>query len=297
MTQTRLHLRLKEGQARQLAGQLEALFEEEGFPVASFEEDEAAGIWSVSLYVPAEDAAGAATAMRRTMASLGLSGEPGEEQLDEEGWVERTLDALAPVRAGRFVVHGSHDRGCAAANEIAVEIDAGMAFGTGHHGTTAGCLDALTTVLKKRCFTNALDLGAGTGVLAIALAKAARIPVLASDIDPVADRIARENARLNGASAWVETLTAAGFSHRRFNERGPFDLVVANILARPLQALASDMAAHCKPGATVILSGLLPHQQARIVASYRLQGFSFEQALIRDGWLVLTLRSMRRRRA
>lgn len=294
MSQHRLHVSLDAKAAAAISALLEALLEEDAFPVASFEEDEQAGKWNVSVYVPEAETERVREMIASQLDALGLQGDIRAEELGQENWVERTLRDLAPVRAGRFVVHGSHDAGCARPNEFAILIDAGMAFGTGHHGTTAGCLEAIANELKRQRFANALDLGSGTGVLAIAIAMAARIPVLASDIDPVADRIAAENARTNGVGSLVETLTATGFDHRRLGELAPFDLIVANILAGPLQAMAHDLVGHLSPGGTVILSGLLPGQKARILAAYRLQGLRLERATVRDGWLTLVLRDMRR---
>ena len=135
---------------------------------------------------------------------------------------------MPPVVAGRFTVHGSHDRDKRRSGDMAIEIEAGLAFGTGHHGTTAGCLEMLERIVARERPRNALDLGTGSAVLAIALAKLAHIPVLATDIDPVAVKVARDNARLNGVSAFVEARTATGFHHPAFAQRGPFDLIVAN---------------------------------------------------------------------
>jgi ribosomal protein L11 methyltransferase len=289
MSQQRLYIETSQNAARQIAARLESEFEDEGFPVASFETDEAGNMWTVSLYVPENESAQNTLAFRKIANELGYAGEIRSETLADEGWVEKTLGELAPVRAGRFVVHGSHDTGCAAPNEISVLIDAGMAFGTGHHGTTAGCLAMIDRQLKMHPVRHALDLGSGTGVLAIAIAKATRRPVLASDIDPVADHIARANARINNAHQWLTSITATGFNHRKFAEMAPFDLIVANILAGPLQALAPSLARHLAPSATVILSGLLPHQKARIVANYRTQGLKYEHAHYQSGWLTLVL--------
>src|ERR1700730_12830864 len=159
-------------------------------------------------------------------------------------WVKATLEELVPVRAGRFIVHGRHDRSKVPANKLGVEIEAALAFGTGHHGTTRGCLLLLDGVLKAHRPRRVLDLGTGTGVLAIAAAKALRIKVLASDIDPLSVRVAGDNARLNGAGNWVQTIRASGFSAPQFAHRGPFDLVLANILANPLKQMATPMTKH-----------------------------------------------------
>lgn len=289
MPQTRLFITAGKDRAERAAALLEAELEEDGLPVAAFEIDEAAELWSVSVYV---DEAEAAQIEARIVALLEENGLPsgiGHETLEETDWVSATLAGLKPVRAGRFLVHGSHDRAAARPFDTAIEIDAGQAFGTGHHGTTAGCLEMIGAQLKRRRFRNALDTGTGSGVLAIGLAKAAHVPVLATDIDPVATEVARHNVALNGASALVACATATGMKDREIARRAPYDLIVANILAGPLQGLARDLARHLAPGGTVILSGLLPHQRARITATYRAHGLRLARAHIRDGWLTLVL--------
>jgi ribosomal protein L11 methyltransferase len=210
--------------------------------------------------------------------------------LPEADWVAKSLEGLKPVRAGRFLVLGRHDRGKVKPNDIAIEIEAGQAFGTGHHGTTAGCLIAIEQEARARRIRHALDIGTGSGVLAIALARLAKARVLASDIDPVATHVAEENVRLNGVAAHVRCITAVGLTGRAFADSGPYDLVVANILAGPLAALAPAIRRVVAPGGTVILSGLLPEQRARIVATYRLTGLVLVRAMIVDGWLTLVLR-------
>ena len=208
--------------------------------------------------------------------------------LPDTDWVAKSLEGLKPVRAGRFLVHGRHDRAKRRENDIAIEIEAGQAFGTGHHGTTAGCLAAIDRLAKTRRVVNALDLGTGSGVLAIAIARRCAASVLASDIDPVAVKVARENAGLNGVAARVRPVTAAGLDGRAFAARAPFDLIVANILAGPLAALAPAIRRKLAKSGTVILSGLLPDQKARIVSAYRRQGLRLVEALVLDGWLTLT---------
>ncbi len=166
-------------------------------------------------------------------------------------------------------MHGSHDRDKVRPGDIAIEIDAGQAFGTGHHGTTAGCLEVIDTVLRSRPVRNALDLGTGSGVLAIAVRKLKNIPVLATDIDPIATRVAAENVRRNGIASGIVTRTAPGFHSTAFSEHGPFDLIIANILARPLIKMAPKLAAHLAPGGSVILSGILA--AAALEGAFRLQ--------------------------
>jgi ribosomal protein L11 methyltransferase len=204
-------------------------------------------------------------------------------------WVKASLEGLVPVAAGRFVVHGQHDRAHVPPNKLGIEIEAALAFGTGHHGTTRGCLLLLDQVLRSKMPRRVLDLGAGTGVLAIAAAKALRRKVLASDIDPRSAIVARENAVLNGVGNLIVSICATGFSAPQFRSRAPFDLVMANILANPLRHLAPAMAAHLAPEAMVILSGLLPHQTRGVIGTYRTQGLVLVRQIRIDGWCSLLM--------
>jgi ribosomal protein L11 methyltransferase len=212
------------------------------------------------------------------------------DTVEAKDWVKATLEELAPVRAGRFIVHGQHDRSKVPPNKLGIEIEAALAFGTGHHGTTRGCLLLLDSVLMARRPRRVLDLGTGTGVLAIAAAKALRVKVLASDIDPLAVRVARDNARLNGTGGLVKTIAAVGLSAPDFARHGPFDLVLANILANPLRQMATPMATHLAPSGLVILSGLLPHQAQAVIAAYRARGLVLERHLVIEGWSSLLMR-------
>jgi ribosomal protein L11 methyltransferase len=211
------------------------------------------------------------------------------EAVEAKDWVKASLEGLQPVEAGRFVVHGSHDRHRVSSNRIGIEIEAALAFGTGHHGTTRGCLLLLDHVLSIRQPRRVLDLGTGTGVLAIAAAKALRRRVLASDIDRRAAITARENARLNGAGNLVEAIWATGFAADEFKRHGPFDLVLANILANPLKRLATPMRAHLDTSAMVILSGLLPSQANGVIAAYRANGLILRRRIELEGWTSLLL--------
>jgi len=203
-------------------------------------------------------------------------------------WVTASLAGLTPVEAGRFVVHGPHDRGRVAANRIAIEVGASLAFGTGHHATTRGCLLALDRLVKETRPRTVLDLGTGTGVLAIAAARALRRHVVASDIDPIAVKVARDNARLNHAGANVEIVRAAGLGARRLH--GRYDLVLANILLAPLQRLATPIVRSLTPNARVVLSGLLRGQASAALAAYRVNGLALERRIPLDGWVTLVLR-------
>ncbi|TIT58905.1 MAG: 50S ribosomal protein L11 methyltransferase, partial [Mesorhizobium sp.] len=160
----------------------------------------------------------------------------------------------------------------------------------GHHGTTAGCLEMLEKVVRREHPRNALDLGTGSAVLAIAVAKLAHIPVLATDIDPVAVRVAAANARLNHVKGLIETVTAPGFHHPIFARRAPFDLIVANILARPLMRLAPQMAGHIALGGSIVLSGILDRQRDAVISAYVGQNFRHISTLHREGWVTIHLK-------
>src|SRR5262249_57552215 len=214
------------------------------------------------------------------------------DTLEAKDLVKASLEDLVPVPAGRFVVHGQHDRLRIAPNKLGIEIEAALAFGTGHHGTTRGCLLLLDHVLKARKPRRVLDLGTRTGVLAISAARARHRPVLASDIDAASVIVARENARLNGVGNFVRAIRATGFAAPDFARHGPFDLVLANILANPLRQLAGPMPGHLAPRAQVILSGLLNHQAASVVAAYRARGLVPLRHLKIEGWSSLLLKSL-----
>ena len=221
--------------------------------------------------------------------AIGHNSDPKVTELPDQDWVAKSLAGLGPVRAGRFLVHGSHDRDHRKSNKITVEIDAATAFGTGHHDTTAGCLRALSELAKSRSPGSALDIGVGSGVLAIAIAKTWRVPVVATDIDPAAIGVATANARINQVTRNVTAHHADGLAHSLVRRAAPFDLVTTNILAGPLASLAGAVAAHLAPGGTAILSGLLPSQRRWIMAAYRAHGLVLGGAPVVDGWLTLIL--------
>lgn len=286
MTQTRLHFITSKEEAERIFAGLEAAFEDDGWPIAVLEVDEDRDIHEVSLYADG-DIDEAEGRLREVLRSLSVNRPVEREELPDIDWVARSLEGLQPVRAGRFFVHGSHDRDQRRDGDIAIEVEAGLAFGTGHHGTTAGCLEMLEQVVEAEHPANALDLGTGSAVLAIALAKLSGIPVLATDIDPVATEVAAGNVRLNGVAGHVEAVTATGFDHPVFAERGPFALIVANILAGPLIEIAPQMAAHVRPRGSLVLSGILDRQHDAVVEAYVAQGFSHIATLHREGWVTI----------
>jgi ribosomal protein L11 methyltransferase len=340
--------------ARRLADGLAETLDPGQAAIAAFEARD--GGWTVEIYfAQAPDQA----ALRRLVGDL--AGDAARDRLAFEtvaarDWVAASLEGLQPVEAGRFFLHGAHHRARVPANRIGIEIEAALAFGTGHHGTTRGCLLALDRIVKarrpspsprnrnrllpisillyvpksgkpdfgrgegrgegaypraqtrgkapspslaslgrplsarrERCSPRILDVGTGTGVLAIAAARSLRGAVLASDIDPMSVRLARQNARLNRA-AGLTVILARGLGDRRFRDGAPYGLVFANILLGPLKGLAKPIAAMAAPGAFVVLSGLLPAQANAALAAYRAHGLVLMQRIGLDGWATLVLR-------
>jgi ribosomal protein L11 methyltransferase len=209
--------------------------------------------------------------------------------LPDRDWIKLSQQGLPPVRAGRFFVYGAHDAGKVPDAVIPIRIEAGLAFGTGHHETTALCLAALSDLAKRRRFGNVLDLGSGTGLLAIGAAKLWRKTVLASDIDPVAVGVTKENAVANGVAPLVRAVAADGMSDPTIAARGPFDLIMANILAGPLTQLAPSIVRALDKGAMLVLSGLLTWQENLVVSFYTPHGLILRERR-RDGpWSALVL--------
>ena len=268
----------------------ESFFEGEA-AVAAFERPD--GRWDVTMHFADPPDRPLLREFVTAAAGAEAAGSIVFDTVEARDWVKASLEDLVPVPAGRFVVHGQHDRDRIAPNKLGIEIEAALAFGTGHHGTTRGCLLLLDRVLKAYRPRRVLDLGTGTGVLAISAAKALRIKVLASDIDPLSVKVARDNARLNGAGELVKAIRAAGLSAPQFARSGPFDLVLANILANPLQQMATPMARHLACSALIILSGLLPHQAQNVIAAYRARGLVLERHIQIEGWSSLLMRNAR----
>ena len=211
------------------------------------------------------------------------------EPLPDQDWIRLSQQGLAPVRAGRFFVFGAHDAGQVPPGAIPICIEAGLAFGTGHHETTWLCLSVLDQLSRRRCFERALDLGCGTGLLAIAAAKLWKKPVIASDIDPIAVGIAKDNARGNGVASLVRAICADGLTHPSLRTRAPFDLIVANILASPLTQLAPAIVRALAGDGVLVLSGLLRNQENLVVSYYAPHGLIL-RARRRDGpWSALVL--------
>ncbi|WP_306047084.1 50S ribosomal protein L11 methyltransferase [Nioella sp. MMSF_3534] len=273
-------------QAEALGLALEEI-EPEATGVGVFEMEDGSGLWEVGAYfVEAPDE----VALALLAAAHGAKPFVVSE-LPETDWVAHVKRELHPVEAGRFFVYGSHDADKVPDGCVPLLIEAAMAFGTGHHGTTKGCLEALERLIQAgEVKKNTVDIGCGTAVLALAAAKVWPEPVLASDIDEVAVDVALANVAANGEAGRVRCLEAAGLDHAELHAAAPYDLIFANILKGPLVELAPDVAAHCAEGGHVILSGLLNEQGDEVVAAYAAQGMTLEHRAELGEWTTLTLR-------
>ena len=255
--------------------------------------------WRLDAYFRAEPDEATLQLLRQVAPSAG-DAEPVIERLGDEDWVTLSQAGLEPIRAGRFVVHTPAHRHEVPEGAVALEVDAGRAFGTGHHETTTGCLLALDRLKEKGLgFDNVLDLGTGTGLLAFAALKlwpSAR--AAASDIDPVSIEVTEANARINSirlgtGKGELELAVSTGLEHDRLQARAPYDLVIANILAAPLIDLAPSVAAALQAGGRLILAGLLDSQAEKVAAAYRRQGLMASFSIVRGDWPTLVMRKRR----
>jgi ribosomal protein L11 methyltransferase len=270
-----------EQQTRQLEAALEPL---EPLALSSFEIENGRA-WATEALFAAKPVRKAIDAALAGSAKADIAIEP----VPDKDWVAESQRALPPIRAGRFFVRGSHVTEKKPRGTTAIEIEAGLAFGTGRHETTRGCLLALQRLARERRFRRPLDLGTGSGILAIAMARLWEVPVLASDNDAQATRVARENAALNGAGDLVRVVTGAGYAAPAVRDGGPYDLIVANILARPLVRLAPGLARHLAPKGVALLSGLLVEQEEMVLAAHRRQGLDLLWRLRLGDWSVLAI--------
>ena len=240
--------------------------------------------WRLSAYAETEEAAKASLQIvAETVPTLNAR----FEALPERDWVAISLEGLPPVEAGPFFVAGEHVIKTASPGKIAITIEAGPAFGTGHHGTTLGCLLAFADMLKRKQPGRVLDLGTGSGVLAIAALKSAASHAIGTDIDTDSVATALENARTNNVASQFKAYTCAGTHHANVRAAAPFDTVFANILAKPLVKLAPEIASVTTTGATIILSGLLHHQEPQVRGAFDGRGFILNSRIHKDGWSTL----------
>jgi len=297
---------------RKIADALAESLAAEQFAASAFEDS--SGRWSLAVHFRTLPDEAAVRALIASAAGGAATAALKFETLAPTDWVRNSLEGLAPVDAGRFAVHTAHARERVRGNRSGIEIEAGLAFGTGHHGTTRGCLLALERIAKAQSRRPAasralalrrkrarpahvLDVGTGTGVLAIAAAKVLRRTVLASDLDLRAVAIAQDNARINGVGGTVEIIHAAGLRNGAFRARAPYALIFANILLDPLKALATPIARLVGRNGQVVLSGLLASQAGTALASYRARGLVLVRRMTLENWTTLILARAATRRA
>lgn len=279
---------------------LESLDPDNPPTVASFEVDEKFRLWRCEAYFAGKpDQASVRTALLAAAKQSKFDlPELNFSKIEDRDWVAESQKQLQPIRAARYYVHGSHARDAIPKGLIALEIDAGRAFGTGSHETTRGCLLALDRLARRFTPANVLDVGCGSAILALAAWRTWRCPVTATDIDPVAIEVARDNAKLNDIPLsppmpGPDTLrlgVGAGLDLPLVRENEPFDLVLANILMKPLCALAPAISGALSQRGRMVLSGLLNHQAPAVLNAYRLRGLKLEQRFVLGQWTTLLMR-------
>jgi ribosomal protein L11 methyltransferase len=284
---TILRLKTTQDRARTLTEALAEVFDPENSAVAAFEQKDAS--WLVEIYFAEEPDRAAVGDLVALVAGKAAASCIRFEALAAKDWVAASLEGLKPIRAGRFLVHGAHDRDGVLENDIGIEIEASLAFGTGHHGTTRGCLLALDSLIKHGRPARVLDVGTGTGVLAIAAAKALRSEIIAGDIDPIAIEIARGNAQRNGVASRLRLYCAPGLRHPLAAQASSFDLILANILAKPLAQLSPALASALSMKGKLVVSGLLEADVATALSAFGRQGLHLERRHLIEGWATLIL--------
>ncbi len=274
--------------ARRLAAFLGESLDAEDSASAAFEGHD--GRWHVAIHFRTAPDEVALRELVRLAAGAAAAEALSIEPVATVDWIAESLAGLRPVRAGRLIIHGAHDRARVRSNDIGIEIEAALAFGTGHHGTTRACLLALADLVKRQRARCVLDIGTGTGVLAIGAARLLHTRVVASDIDPVAVRSAQHNASINRVASTVTFSRADGVTTRAIAAQAPYHLIFANILLGPLMRLAAPLRKLAAPGARIVLSGLLPSHANAILAIYRAQGFVLDRRILLDAWVTLVMR-------
>ena len=273
------------------AATAEEAFDDVALSVSGFETDVENGIWTFELLYGAPPEI--EEVKRRLLVIAKLHDiplpVPEVEKVEQTDWLAKVAKDFPPLSIGRFYVHGSHVADGPPAGSIPIKIDAGAAFGSGEHGTTRCCLEALDWLGRKRNFRNILDMGCGSGILAIAAAKLWRVPVLAADIDPIAVRVTQDNVRINREQALVNCAVSDGYAGERIKRGGPFDLIVSNILARPLVQFAPDLAKHLAGNGVAVLSGLLTSQETQVLSAHAMQGLKLQKRFVYGEWCTLVI--------
>jgi ribosomal protein L11 methyltransferase len=291
-----MRLTCNEAEARAVADLIVETFDPAQTAASAFEKEpsasQSAGQWIVEVYFGVEPDKPAIRDLVTVAAGREIAQAITFDHIERIDWISASLAGFDPVRAGHFLVIGSHARQAVRPNDTVIEIEAALAFGTGHHGTTMGCLLALDRLARLNRPRRILDVGTGSGILAIAAAKRWKRRVAAGDLDPTAVATARSNAIRNGAGPFVRPVKASGTKNPAL--RGTYDLIMANILAAPLKRLAPELARAAPPGASLVLSGLLARDVAGVVAVYREHGFELRRRDLREDWATLTFRRHRR---
>lgn len=272
-------------------GTAEEAFGDMALSVSAFETDEAAGIWTFDLVFEAEP--DMAELNTRLALLSGLHGvaqpKPVLEKMEQQDWLAAVARSFPPLTIGRFYIYGSHVTDAPPHGLIPIQVDAGAAFGSGEHGTTSCCLKALEWLAKSKNPRSVLDMGTGSGILAIAAAKLWKVPVIAVDLDPVAVRVTQENVRINREQMLVKSAVSDGYSGDIVKKNAPYDVIVSNILARPLMEFAPQLAKNLAGGGMAVLSGLLTSQEQQVLAAHKMQGLSLVKRFVNDEWCTLVI--------
>jgi ribosomal protein L11 methyltransferase len=270
----------------------EESFNDMTLAVSAFETDEKNKIWTLELLCG--ESPDMEEIKRRLMVISALFNIPlpkyDMQKVEQQDWLSKVARDFPPITIGRFYVHGSHVSEPAPIGSVSIQVEAGAAFGSGEHGTTSRCLEAIDWLAKKRDFRNILDMGCGSGILGIAAAKLWKSNVLAVDIDPIAVRVTQENSVINRTQMYVTAAVSDGYASERVKRAKPFDLIVSNILARPLVAFAPDLAQHLSVDGIAVLSGLLTSQEAQVRTAHTMQGLTLVKRFVAGDWCTLVLR-------
>jgi len=272
-------------------GGAENAFDDSTLAVSGFETDETNKIWTFTLLYgesPDMDDIG-----RRLMVLASLHDMPVPKaelkRVEQQDWLKQVAQNFPPLSIGRFYVHGAHVTEPGPAGSISIQVDAGAAFGSGEHGTTRCCLEALDWLARKHRFKNILDMGCGSGILAIAAAKLWKVKTLAVDIDPIAVRVTEENVQINREQVRVTCAVSDGYASERIKRSAPFDLIVSNILARPLVEFAPDLKQNLAQGGVAVLSGLLASQETQVLSAHVMQGLKLQKRFGHGEWCTLVV--------